>query len=62
MSIKSIFTPVIKLSQTGKEWEVWYTKDGKKYYFHKRFKSVELAGKETVSLRGHAKLLKDLKN
>jgi hypothetical protein len=49
--------PVIKMSQSKRGWEVWFNGN-----FHKRFATIEEAGKETVSISGAIKLLSDLTN
>ena len=47
--------PVIRMSPSKKGWEVWFNDR-----LHKRFSSIEEAGKETVSISGAVKLLSDL--
>jgi len=45
-----------------KGYEVWYSTDGgQTVKFHKAFKSMDDAVKETVSLKGHQRLLMDLR-
>ena len=45
-----------------KGYEVWYSTDGgQTIQFHKSFKSIDKAVKETVSISGHQRLLMDLK-
>lgn len=45
-----------------KGYEVWYSIDGgQTIQFHKSFKSIDKAVKETVSISGHQRLLMDLK-
>jgi len=45
-----------------KGYEVWYSTDGgQTTQFHKSFKSMDNAVKETVSLKGHQRLIMDLK-
>ena len=47
--------PVIRMSPSKKGWEVWFNDR-----LHKRFTTIEEAGKETVSISGAIKLLSDL--
>lgn len=49
--------PVIRMSPSKKGWEVWFNDR-----LHKRFATIEEAGKETVSISGAIKLLSDLKS
>lgn len=50
----------IRVSSNG--FEVWYSTDGgQTSQFHKTFKSMDEAVKETVSLKGHQRLLSDLR-
>jgi hypothetical protein len=45
-----------------KGYEVWYSTDGgQTIQFHKAFKSMDDAVKETGSLKGHQRLLMDLR-
>ena len=45
-----------------KGYQVWYSIDGgQTIQFHKTFKSMDDAVKETVSLKGHQRLLMDLR-
>jgi len=47
----------IRVSPDG--FEVWYSNDDK-LKFHKTFKTIGAATKETVSIKGHQRLLDDL--
>jgi hypothetical protein len=47
--------PVIKMSPSKRGWEVWFND-----ILHKRFTTIEEAGKETVSISGAVKLISDL--
>jgi hypothetical protein len=47
----------IRVSPEG--FEVWYG-DNDKLWFHKKFKTIGDATKETVSIKGHQRLLDDL--
>ena len=47
--------PVIKMSPSKRGWEVWFNDK-----LHKRFATIEEAGKETVSISGAVKLISDL--
>lgn len=47
--------PVIKMSPSKRGWEVWFNDR-----LHKRFLTIEEAGKETVSISGAVKLISDL--
>lgn len=50
----------IRVSPKG--YEVWYTTDGgKTRHFHKTFKSMDNAVRETVAMKGYQRLLIDLK-
>ena len=43
-------------------YEVWYSVDGgQTNHFHKKFKSMDDAVKETTSMKGYRKLLSDLR-
>ena len=55
--LKSTMKTEIRVGPNG--YEVWYSTDGK-FKFHKSFKSIEDATKETVSMKGHRRLLSDL--
>jgi hypothetical protein len=51
-----------EIRPTSGGYQVWYSLDGgQSVLFHKKFKSMDNAVKETVILRGHYKLLGDLK-
>jgi ribosomal protein S10 len=47
--------PVIRMSPSKRGWEVWFNDR-----LHKRFLTIEEAGKETVSISGAIKLISDL--
>jgi len=47
--------PVIKMSPSKRGWEVWFNER-----LHKRFATIEEAGKETVSISGAIQLISDL--
>jgi len=49
--------PVIKMSPSKRGWEVWFNDR-----LHKRFATIEEAGKETVSISGAIQLISDLMN
>lgn len=58
--LKSTMKTEIRVSSNG--FEVWYSTDGgQTSQFHKTFKSMDEAVKETVSLKGHQRLLSDLR-
>jgi hypothetical protein len=51
-----------EIKKGPKGYEVWYSTDGgQTIQFHKSFKSMDDAVKETVSLKGHQRLLMDLR-
>lgn len=60
--MKSTIKTEIKLSPSGKTYDVWYSTDGgQSFELHKRnFKSMDEALKETTIINGHYRLLKDL--
>ena len=46
----------------GGFYEVWYSTDGgQTSQFHKKFKSMDSALKETTSMKGYSRLLSDLR-
>lgn len=47
--------PVIKMSPSKRGWEVWFNDR-----LHKKFSTIEEAGKETVSISGAVKLFSDI--
>jgi hypothetical protein len=51
----------IQLSSDKKTWDVLLSKDGINFHFYKTFKSDKDAVKETVSIKGHYRLISDLK-
>lgn len=57
--LKSTIKTEIRVSPRG--YEVWYSVDGgQTRQFHRTFDSMEKAMKETVSMKGHQKLLGDI--
>jgi len=53
-------TTEIRVNSKG--YQVWYSTDGgQTVHFHKTFDSMEDALKETVSLKGHRRLIDALK-
>jgi hypothetical protein len=57
--LKSTIKTEIRVSPKG--FEVWYSVDGgQTRQFHKTFNTMEKAMKETVSMKGHQRLLQDL--
>ena len=60
--IKSSIKTKVELSPSGKTYDVWYSVDGgQSFELHKRgFKSIDDALKETTSINGHYRLLRDL--
>ena len=58
--LKSTMKTEVRVSPNG--YEVWYSTDGgQTSQFHKTFKSMDSAIKETVSLKGYRRLLSDLR-
>lgn len=57
--LKSTIKTEIRVSYHG--FEVWYSLDGgQTRLFHKRFDNMDDAIKETVSMKGHRRLLGDI--
>ena len=58
--LKSTMKTEIRVN--GQFFEVWYSTDGgQTNQFHKKFKSMDSALKETVSMKGYSRLMSDLK-
>lgn len=53
-------TTKIILSEDKKYYDLWYSVDGVNYKFHKGFKSIDLAIKESTIISGSERLLRDV--